>query len=184
MRVRPTSSRRLGADTERSRGTFVSRLETRARTIARRAPGSTGRSEGSRASRSGIDRSEITGGEVAGGGNSGGGGGSAWDDAPEMVLARQIALALDHLDRSRCLHESMLRQLLRIECYIDTELMQRAPRPHSYIDVYRPERDRLKDKLLRLEDERRRLALLHHDRTAQIFDRLLALVHQHGYLGV
>ncbi len=109
--------------------------------------------------------------------------GAEWDGSPAGVLEQQIALTLDHLDRVRSLHHEQLRQLFRVELYVDTELLQRRPRPFSYIDVYRPERDRLKDKLWRLDDERRRLALMEQERVHGLFDRLLALVQKHAYVG-
>jgi hypothetical protein len=93
-----------------------------------------------------------------------------------------MALALDHIQGVRWLHKNLRRGLLRLECYIDTEIMQREPRPPFFYDERLPERDMLRARLLKIEQERRRLAVAEVERLQPLHDRLLTLVLRHGLL--
>lgn len=92
---------------------------------------------------------------------------------------RQMALALDQIDRTRYLHESHRRQLLRIECYVGTEIMHLSPRPPFYYDDRWHDRQSLKQKLLQLNQERRKLEMSEQNRIDELHNRLLALWNQH-----
>lgn len=76
------------------------------------------------------------------------------------ALERELALTLSHIDDARETHDRAHRSLLRQECYLDTEIMQREPREPVYHDPRLPERDRLRDRLRNVEKERRRLCLV------------------------
>ena len=66
------------------------------------------------------------------------------DDSITFGIRREIALTLDHIERTRALHQELRRNLLRHECYLSTEILQREPRGHQVYDDYRlPERDRV-----------------------------------------
>lgn len=94
----------------------------------------------------------------------------------------EIALSLDHLDRERSLHERRLRSLLRVECYTDTELIQMEQRTPTYSPYRFPEREKLQRRLLRIEEERRRLAGEHEGKLQALHDRLLELLHKRAQL--
>ena len=93
-----------------------------------------------------------------------------------LGLQRELALALDHIDSVHLLHENLRRNLLRHECYLSTEILQREPRGSQvYRDERLPERDRLRDRLREIDAERRRLAMWHEEHLARLHDRLLTL---------
>ena len=89
---------------------------------------------------------------------------------------RDIALTLHHIQDLRNLHKNLRRNLLQLECYIDTEITQREPRIPVYQDDRIAERDMLRGRLLVIEQERRRLSILEHDKIRFLQDRLLSLM--------
>jgi len=91
------------------------------------------------------------------------------------TLREQIALTLDQLDRTRDLHGRIRRNLLRVECYIDTEIIQISPREPVYIDERWHDRQALKRQLMFLDQERRRFALAEEERLQELHHRLLTL---------
>ena len=96
----------------------------------------------------------------------------------EMTLERQIALTLDQMQQLRRAHENVRRNLLRVETYIDTEIIQRTPRVPVYDDPRLPERDMLRARLFRIEQERRKLLVSENDQLRQFHDRVLELTRQ------
>jgi len=86
-----------------------------------------------------------------------------------------MALTLDQLDRTRDLHGRIKQHLLRVECYIDTEIIQIAPREPVYIDERWHDRQALKRQLMLLDQERRRLALAEEEKLQGLHHRLLTL---------
>lgn len=96
----------------------------------------------------------------------------------ETAVLDEIALTLDHLVATRTLHADLRRQLLRLECYIDTEIMQREPKPPFFYDERIAERDMLRKRLLAIAQEGRRIAIseiahlrILSDRLAEAFAR-------------
>lgn len=102
--------------------------------------------------------------------------------SPVSILERQITLTLDHIDGLRIVHEKQNRNLSRIESYINTEIFQRSPKPPFYYDTRVAERDMLRARLLRLEDERRGLDVRHLEKLQNLRDRLSDLVNKHTIL--
>ena len=100
------------------------------------------------------------------------------------TLERELALTLSHISRARALHRQLHRNLLHQECYIDTEIIQREPRPHNYMDFRSPEHDRLRDRLRELEKERRHLAAIYEEKIQMLHDRLLVLLNRHAQLRI
>lgn len=98
-------------------------------------------------------------------------------------LEQAIALTLDQIESVRRVHKKLRRDLLRIECYIDTEIMQREPRIPVYEDDRIAERDMLRGRLLNIEQERRRLELIEEEKLWSLHDRLAALMSREGYVG-
>ncbi len=98
------------------------------------------------------------------------------------ALEQDIALVADHIHELRMLNHTLLRSLLRVECYIDTEIMQREPREPVYVDERLAERDRLRNKLQKLEEERRRHAVTYREKMQELHDRLLSLLQRHAHL--
>ena len=82
-----------------------------------------------------------------------------------------------HLRRERT-RQSLLAQ----ELYLDTEIMQREPSEPVYEDSRLKERDTLRDRLRRIEHERRRLALLENETLRGLHDRLLEVLNQQRQL--
>ena len=105
-----------------------------------------------------------------------------WAASPPSITKREIALTLDHIARFRDLHEHLRRNLVRLECYINTELLQLQPRGPVYRDERFLERDKLKRRLFKIEEERRRLAVQKEERLQGLHERLLALLHRQALL--
>ncbi len=98
------------------------------------------------------------------------------------MLEQDIALAVEHIQGLRTLNRTLLRSLLRVECYIDTEIMQREPREPVYVDERLADRDRLRNKLQKLEEERRRHAVTYREKMQELHDRLLSLLQRHAHV--
>ena len=98
------------------------------------------------------------------------------------MLEQDIALVVDHIQGLRTLNHTLLRSLLRVECYINTEIMQREPREPVYVDERLAERDRLRNKLQKLEEERRRQAVIYREKMQELHDRLLSLLQRYAHL--
>ena len=94
------------------------------------------------------------------------------------TLTHEVALTVDQIDGLRKSHEKVRRNLLRQECYLETEITQREPRPPVYEDPRLPERDRLRA----VEKERRRLLLSEEEALRPLHDRLLSLLNRHDQL--
>ena len=82
-----------------------------------------------------------------------------WDTSIHAAIRRQIALTVEQSRRQRELHERQLRRLLRIECYVDTDLMQLEQRIPRYTPCHFPEKEKFKKRLFEIEKERRNLTL-------------------------
>lgn len=100
------------------------------------------------------------------------------DEPVLSELEREIALTLDQMDGARQLHEQQRRSLLRQECYVDTDLlvMNRLRYPTEPMHDHR---DRLKQRLSRIERERRELAGSQFERLTDLQDRLFSLMQRH-----
>lgn len=98
------------------------------------------------------------------------------------TLEREVALTLSHIHQARSLHRALHRNLLRQECYLDTEIMQRMPRPHQYVHDHLSIGERLRDRLRELEKERRHLAAIYVEKLQVLHDRLLILLNRHALL--
>lgn len=107
-----------------------------------------------------------------------------WDTSIPAAIRRQIALTVEHRRRQRELHERQLRRLLRIECYVDTDLMQLEQRIPRYTPYHFPEKEKLKKRLFEIEKERRNLTLRLEDRKQSLEDRLLNLLDKHEQLDI
>lgn len=105
------------------------------------------------------------------------------DATPASLLELQIAFQLEQLDRLREVHREQLSSILHAECYVGTDLLA--------LDGYAPKtwhyrlgaRDNLKNKLLALDAERRRLLLWFEREQRDLEVRLLDLVSQRALLG-
>ena len=113
---------------------------------------------------------------------AGGEKGGEWDRSIPAMLQREISLTLDQIKRLRERHEDQSRRLLKIECYIDTELMQMNQRIPRYAPYHFPEKEKLRQRLFDIEKERRNLALRLQEKTQSLEDRLLSLLNKHQHL--
>ncbi len=97
-------------------------------------------------------------------------------------LERELALTLEHLDKTRELHEILRCNLVRIECHVDNELSDMERRTPKYSPYRFPEREKLQRRLIRIEEERRRLAPQEHEQIRGLHGRLLEIVNRHSVL--
>ena len=70
------------------------------------------------------------------------------DDAIITGVINEIAFVLDQIDQARAFDESQHRSLIRLECYIDTDLMQMEARTPRYSPYRFPEREKLQRRLM------------------------------------
>ena len=95
--------------------------------------------------------------------------------SPESFVEAQISLLLEHLRRQRSLREMLLKEMLSTECALDTLVL---PIEGGYRDHDPALKAQVRDRLLALDQERRRLGVEHARRVAEIEVELLRLVSQ------
>ena len=105
-----------------------------------------------------------------------------WDKSIPSIVRREIALTVDQIKRLREKHEEQFLRLLRIECYVDTDLMQLNERIPRYTPYHFPEKEKFKQSLFEIEKERRNLSLRLEEKTQGLEDKLLNLVNRHEQL--
>ena len=105
-----------------------------------------------------------------------------WENTIPAMIRREIALTVDQIKRLQERHDEQFRRLLRIECYIDTDLMQLEQRQPRYIPYHFPEKEKLKQRLFDIEKERRNLCLKLEEKTQGLEDKLLSLINKHEQL--
>ena len=107
-----------------------------------------------------------------------------WDNSIPSIVRREIALTVDQIKRLREQHSKQFRRLLRVECDIDTDLMQLRPHgPHQSPHIH-PEREKLKQRLFDIEKERRNLSLKLEEKTRGLEGKLLDLVNRHEQIDI
>jgi len=107
-----------------------------------------------------------------------------WDTSIPAMIQREIALTLDQIKRLKERHDEQFLRLLRLECYVDTDLMQMEQRQPRYMPYHFPEKEKLKQRLFDIEKERRNLNLRLEEKTQGLEDRLLGLINRHEQLDV
>jgi len=105
-----------------------------------------------------------------------------WDKSIPGILRREIALTVDQIKRLKDRHDEQFRRLLRVECYVDTDLMQLQQRIPWYVPYHFPEKEKLKQRLFDIEKERRNLSLRLEEKTQGLEAKLLELVNRHEQL--
>lgn len=105
-----------------------------------------------------------------------------WENTIPAMIRREIAFTVDQIKRLRKQHDEQFRRLLRIECYIDTDLMQLEQRQPRYIPYHFPEKEKLKQQLFDIEKERRNLSLKLEEKTQGLEEKLLNLINRHEQL--
>ena len=107
-----------------------------------------------------------------------------WDKSIPSIVRREIALTVDQIKRLKEKHEEQFLRLLRIECYVDTDLMQLEERIPRYAPYLFPEKDKFKQRLFEIEKERRNLSLKLEKETRGLEDKLLNLVNRCEQLNI
>lgn len=107
-----------------------------------------------------------------------------WENSIPGMIRREIALTVDQIKRLRDRHDEQFRRLLRVECYVDTELMQMETRQPRYVPYHFPEKEKLKQRLFDIEKERRNLSLRLEEKTQGLEERLLNLINRHEQLDI
>ncbi len=105
-----------------------------------------------------------------------------WDDSIPSILRREITLTVEQIQRLRDRHDEQFRRLLRVECYVDTELMQMDQRQPRDVPFSLPQEDKLKQRLFDIEKERRNLSLRLEEKTQGLETKLLELINKHQQL--
>ncbi len=100
------------------------------------------------------------------------------------MLRREIALTVDQIKRLRERQDEQFRRLLRLECYVNTDLMQLQQRIPRYAPYHFPEKEKFKQRLFDIEKERRSLSLRIEEKTQGLEDRLLNLINKHEQLDI
>jgi hypothetical protein len=101
-----------------------------------------------------------------------------WDRSISSTIRREIALTVDQIQRLKKQHEEQSRRLLRIECYVETDLLQLEQRQPIYAPYHFPEKEKFKQRLFEIEKERRNLNLKLEKETRGLEDKLLSLVNR------
>jgi hypothetical protein len=107
-----------------------------------------------------------------------------WDKSIPSIVRREIALTVDQIKRLKERHEEQFDRLLRIECYVDTDLIQLEQRIPRYTPYHFPEKEKFKQRLFEIEKERRNLSLKLEEKTRGLEGKLLALINKHEQLDV
>ena len=105
-----------------------------------------------------------------------------WDTTLPAILRREIALTLDQLEHLKFLRKDQFRQLLRLECFVDTKIMQLRQGIPWYTIGHFPEEQKFYKQLFDIDKERRQLTLRLHDKKQTLEDRLLSLINKHEQL--
>ena len=101
-----------------------------------------------------------------------------WDKSIPSIVRREIALTVDQIKRLKERHDEQFLRLLRIECYVDTDLMQMEQRQPRYMPYHFPEKEKFKQRLFEIEKERRNLSLRLEEKTQGLEEKLLSLVNR------
>jgi hypothetical protein len=109
---------------------------------------------------------------------------TCWDTSIPATIRREIALAVDQINRQKESHAKQLRQLLQMECAVGTDLMELEQRIPWHTPNYLPEKDTLKQRLFDIEKDRRKLNQRHQEKLHTLEDRLLNLIHKHEQLDI
>lgn len=107
-----------------------------------------------------------------------------WNKMIPSMLRRQIALTAEQIKRLRGRHDKQFRQLLRLECYVNTDLLQLKQGIPRYTPQNGPENETLKQRLFDIEKQRRALSLNLEEKTQTLEDKLLSLINKHEQLDI
>lgn len=107
-----------------------------------------------------------------------------WEKSIPSIVRREIALTVDQIKRLKEKHEEQFLRLLRIECYVDTDLMQLEERIPRYAPYHFPEKEKFKQRLFEIEKERRNMSLRLEEKMQGLEDKLLSLVNRCELLDV
>lgn len=105
-----------------------------------------------------------------------------WSTEPVAVVRREIALITSQISRLESVAADWHRQVVRIECYVATDLLSLAAMTPRYAPPRLSEAHALKGRLHRLGEERRRLSKEHEVQLRSLEQRLLTLLDQLGTL--
>lgn len=94
---------------------------------------------------------------------------------PSDKLQREISLVYNQLRRTKKLHEEQLLRLLRIECYVESELKEIELRLPPYSSNRYPELEKLQRRLFEIERDRRAVKLRLEDKVQELEDRMMSL---------
>jgi len=107
-----------------------------------------------------------------------------WETTIPAIIRREIALTIDQIKRLKERHDEQFCRLLKLECYVDTDLMQMEQRQPRYLPYHFPEKEKLKQRLFDIEKDRRNLSLRLEEKTQGLEQKLLELINRHEQLDI
>ena len=102
-----------------------------------------------------------------------------WDKSIPSIVRREIALTVDQIKRIKQHHDEQFHRLLKLECYVETDLKRLLARSPKFMPYHFPEKEKFKQRLFDIEKERRDLSLRLEEKTQSLEDRLLSLINKH-----
>ena len=106
----------------------------------------------------------------------------AWNVSIPATLRREIALTVEQIEQLKKQYEQQFRKLLRIECYVGTELRQLRSGLPEYRPSHFPKTEKLHQRLFEIEKQRRDLSLRLEEKNRGLESKLLSLINQHDQL--
>lgn len=107
-----------------------------------------------------------------------------WKVSIPATLRREIALTVEQVEQLKKQYDRQFRKLLRIECYVETELRQLRAGLPEYMHVHFPETEKLHQRLFEIEKQRRDLGLWLGEKNRVLESKLLSLINQHDQLDI
>jgi len=107
---------------------------------------------------------------------------AGWNDSLEGIVAREVALVVNSIDREREMTRDADRRLLRLGMYVSTDIMNLVPGGRYYFDPNIDRRGRLKRQLGEIERERVKIRIDSERRLSELQRGLLEAIEQHSQL--
>ncbi|MBI9019028.1 MAG: hypothetical protein JEZ07_17390 [Phycisphaerae bacterium] len=107
-----------------------------------------------------------------------------WERSIPATIRREIALTVNQIEQLKKQHAQQFHELLKIECYVNTELKQLKQSIPWYTQQQSGQNDKLHQRLFDIEKERRALSLKLEEKTRGLEDKLLELVNRHEELDI
>jgi hypothetical protein len=101
-----------------------------------------------------------------------------WDSSAISAVEREIALTIEQIEHLKEVNKESKQSLSASECSVCTDILNLEPRPLQYFDNNLKERNNLKTKVLKIDEQRRKLSSEGNDKLRVLQDRLLFLMNR------